>query len=380
MKILLITIDWFDPAYRAGGPTRSVMNLINLISDSYEIYVLTGNQDYGTDEELRGIDCDQWVKHKSGVYVQYLSHRRRKIKIVEEMIKSVNPDIVYLNSQYSTVFTLYPIVCKRFFDLSKAMYILAPRGMLQDGAMGHRRRLKNIYNWIMRSFLLTEGFRFHATDLQEAKDICNHLQVDRSKLFVIANVPVNPQRYEFKAPEAKKDPLRLVWISRIASKKNMAGLLSALSLLHIEIELDVYGLFDNKQYRSLCFKEVRKLPSNVKVSFYGHLITDPIETIHSYHAFILPTWGENFGHAIYEALVAGRPVIIGTATPWNDIAVNEAGWLVLPDRLDTIRAAIEDLQSLSPDDHLEMCRNAYLYATEFYNRYDFASAYKEMFG
>jgi glycosyltransferase involved in cell wall biosynthesis len=44
------------------------------------------------------------------------------------------------------------------------------------------------------------------------------------------------------------------------------------------------------------------------------------------HIFALPTTGENFGHAIFEALAAGRPVLISDQTPWRHLRQAEAGW------------------------------------------------------
>jgi glycosyltransferase involved in cell wall biosynthesis len=41
---------------------------------------------------------------------------------------------------------------------------------------------------------------------------------------------------------------------------------------------------------------------------------------------LLPSLSENFGHAIFEALAAGTPVIIGDQTPWRGLAAQQAGW------------------------------------------------------
>ena len=35
--------------------------------------------------------------------------------------------------------------------------------------------------------------------------------------------------------------------------------------------------------------------------------------------FLLPTGGENFGHAIFEALSCGVPVLISDQTPWRGL-------------------------------------------------------------
>jgi glycosyltransferase involved in cell wall biosynthesis len=40
----------------------------------------------------------------------------------------------------------------------------------------------------------------------------------------------------------------------------------------------------------------------------------------------MATWGENFGHAIAEALQHGKPVIISDRTPWRNLKTANAGW------------------------------------------------------
>ena len=45
MKRLLLLSDWFDPAYKAGGPIRSAVNFVKQMKDDYEIFILTSDRD-----------------------------------------------------------------------------------------------------------------------------------------------------------------------------------------------------------------------------------------------------------------------------------------------------------------------------------------------
>ena len=49
------------------------------------------------------------------------------------------------------------------------------------------------------------------------------------------------------------------------------------------------------------------------------------ESLQASHLFALLTLGENFGHAIGEALRAGCPVLISDQTPWTDVVATGAG-------------------------------------------------------
>ena len=61
--------------------------------------------------------------------------------------------------------------------------------------------------------------------------------------------------------------------------------------------------------------------------------------------FILPTYSENFGIAVAEALARGLPVITTTGAPWEDLVVHDCGWWVTPD-VDGIASALSLAMSL----------------------------------
>ena len=84
----------------------------------------------------------------------------------------------------------------------------------------------------------------------------------------------------------------------------------------------------------------KNMPANIQVNYHGDIAPGKIgDALAGNHVFILPGKRENFGHAIYEALSAGRPVITSNTTPWNNLEATKAGMNVsLTDKQEMIKA------------------------------------------
>ena len=50
--VVLVAIDWYLPAYRAGGPIRSIANLVAALGDEIDFRIVCGNRDLGESEDL----------------------------------------------------------------------------------------------------------------------------------------------------------------------------------------------------------------------------------------------------------------------------------------------------------------------------------------
>ena len=74
-KKVLILYDYFDPAYKAGGPIRSLVNLVKLLRRQLDLHILTTNQDH--DESILEVIPDQYVSYSDSAQVMYLSKQKR---------------------------------------------------------------------------------------------------------------------------------------------------------------------------------------------------------------------------------------------------------------------------------------------------------------
>ena len=67
---LLIAVDWFDPAVRAGGPVQICVNLVNLLHAEANVAVVTGDRDHGDQNGFSSVTADHWRSWRDRARVQ----------------------------------------------------------------------------------------------------------------------------------------------------------------------------------------------------------------------------------------------------------------------------------------------------------------------
>jgi glycosyltransferase involved in cell wall biosynthesis len=162
--------------------------------------------------------------------------------------------------------------------------------------------------------------------------------------------------------------------------KNLLFLLQALDKVRAEVELTVIGPVEDKEYWEICQKAIAGLPANIRVSYEGPKRNDQLMSIlHSHHLSILPTTGENFGHSIFEAFLAGRPVLISDQTPWLNLPAQKAGWdLPLTDPAAFARV-IEEVGAWDQSLFDEWALSSWQYARDFIKNPELTRQYLNLF-
>ena len=94
-----------------------------------------------------------------------------------------------------------------------------------------------------------------------------------------------------------------------------------------DITFNIVGPFEDPKYVQTCRKVCEDLAPNINVCFHGEVDHVRVhEILSSNHLFFLPTRGENFGHVILEALLAGCPILLSDQTPWKGLENFGIGW------------------------------------------------------
>lgn len=324
MKVM-ITIPWFVPAFRAGGPIRSVAHLTENFKDNIEYYIFTGSKDLGG-EPISIDKKDSWLEYNSNTKVWYAEEEISKH--ADEQCDQLKPDALFIIGIFSWHFNIVPLLfCKA------GKKILSVRGMLHPGALSQKSFKKKAFLQLLKIWGVVNKVIFHATDDTEAVHI-REVFGPLSKIRVAGNFPAAVA----DVPALYKEPgrLNLVTVAIISPMKSYLEVIQSLKQCTGEIVYSIYGAIKDPAYWEQCKAVISSLPKNITVNYHGETEPAAIESIFmQQHLFIMPSKSENFGHAIAEALACGRPVITSFATPWNGLQEMNAGMNTdpVPDQL-----------------------------------------------
>ena len=325
---VLVFCDWFVPGYKAGGPIRSVYNIVEGLKHEVDFWVVTRDTDLGELESYPDIQSDEWTD-RAGYHVCYLSKKRQGMKSFLKILKQTDWDVIYLNSLFSPKFALEPLLLIRLIK-NGARVILAPRGMLGTGALNIKSGKKAFFLNLSKTIGFYRNVLWHASTPIEEKQI-EEMFGNKVHVSIARNMPVLwPD--EIRPRGKDKNELRLIFLARVSIVKNLHLALdyllkSANSIGKTEIYFDIYGPLEELTYWAECQRIIAKMPSNIHVNRRGELTYPEVSnTLKQYHFLYLPTSTENYGHAIVESLVHGIPVIISDQTPWKNLSEYNAGW------------------------------------------------------
>lgn len=311
---LLIFADYFYPSFKAGGPVRSLKYLVGEIKKDLHVSVITRGKDLGDNQYFSGKKIDDWTA-EDGFDILYQSSRIRSFVDVIQVLRSIKPDCIYLNSFFSWRYTIF-VLLYLFVIGHKNKIIIAPRGELSDGAMRIRSIRKRCYKRLFMIICRRLSVYFHATSEIERSDLIKQLRIGREKIFLLSNV--SKKDLTFSVVKCHLNSFRIVFLSRISKKKNLLFLVSLLGRLHQHITLDIIGPVEDQSYWKECLEKIGCLPHFITVNYIGAIRPELVaQLLYNYDLFILPTYSENFGHSILEALSVAVPVIISDQTPWE---------------------------------------------------------------
>lgn len=305
-RTTLISTESFLAAY--GGPAYSVACIAKILQDSGEsIFINTSD---GT--------LPKWAQ----------------MDMVAQSCKQTTYDIVRIFGVWTR---------RSVGDFLRAWFrgakiVVSPLGMLEPWAMSNKGLKKRFAWFLYQKCLLQNADVIHATSIQEYASF-RSLGLKKP----VAIIPHGIDMPENLTTDQRKR--KGLFISRLVKKKGVELLLEAISKVRPPgWTFDIVG-YGDKVYVSSLQKMITKLGIDAIVK-----ILPPVYGLEKEKHFseasllVLPSYSENFGIVVAEALARKIPVITTTGTPWSQLPDFECGWTVEPS-LPSISAALFEATS-----------------------------------
>lgn len=310
MRILHVTPSYY-PAVRYGGTTYTIHSLTrSLARRGHAVHVYTTNIDGGAIESLRGK-----TKIIDGVTVHYFQTAIPRIYWSWDMLRELRANMSRFDIVHAHGAFIYPTAAaRRSAGRARAPFVFSPRGMLVRDMINRKSALAK-WAWIFM-FERTNcraAAAIHATSRLEADELLR-MKLGAGNIAVIPNGCDAPEEQDFASAEARR--LRLIGqtgpyvliLGRVNWKKGIDRLIRAMQFVE-GAKLVVAGN-DEDNYRSVLEQIIRSLDLGERVRFTGPVYgLDKTALLSGAELFVLPSYSENFGVVVLEALACACPVV-----------------------------------------------------------------------
>lgn len=373
-KDVLIVMGRYLPGYKDGGPVRSIKNLVDYLGEEYNFRILTCDRDHGDTEPYQSIKVNDWNRvGNADVYYVAPGGFTRKV-IVDLSNKS---DLIYVCGCFND-YSVNTLIANRLGQISVPV-VVAAMGLFSPMEFRLKYKKKKLFTVVFNKLGMFRNIYWSATSEMEISEICQQVQAKKEQFFIAEDLP----RKVDDTPvikEKQSGTLNVVWISRIAPKKNLIGAIQILQKVKTNVNFTIYGPIHDEHYWDECKNELERLPGNIKWKWKGNVDSEHVvDTLKQYHVFLFPTLGENFGHVIQEALSAGCPCIISDQTPWQDLETQGVGYVFPLDNNQPFISAIEKYADMDFESFQSIVNKAHDYAKSVSNSKAKDTGYRQIF-
>ncbi len=327
------------------------------------LYGITGIQKAAGTSVFCGAILNQLVK--SGHDCRLLvSEHTKDVYPVDERVKLVygslpaalgeawKPDIVHIHGIWTPLLHRVHVWARK----NQVKIVFSPHGMLAPWAMAHKRWKKLLPWYLYQRTDVARSTLVHTTSKQETEDVRNlgftndivevalgtnlppklatHEGVEKTILFVGRIYPVKGLDLLIQAWAKIKNFARERGWQAVLVGPDQAGYMQKLKLLCADVGLRV----------------------GEDVVFTGPLYgAEKDKAYLNARALILPSYTENFGGVVVDALSFGVPVLTSNATPWNFLEGVGCGFH-FELRPDAVAQALHQMMALTDEQRAEMGR------------------------
>ena len=303
----------------AGGPSRSVPILARGLSE------------LGLEITLMVIESENMNLHTvEGTQINIIKLPQNISKAqLKEYILSGHFDLVHLQMIWKPLYHYASLICRD----NKIPYMITPRGTLEPWAYQGQGFLRNLKKKIAMIVYQRGDLQNSASVLATARNEARNLRA----LGITAPIAVIPNgidisQYQCRAIQSKSSiKKQILFLSRIHQKKGIELLILAWKQLkekYPDWNIVIAGNGEESYIQHLNTMIVQQnLQNSIKIMppVFGE---EKNKLYYQSSLFILPSYSENFGMVIAEAMCCGVPVITTNQTPWQDLNRLGIGWCI----------------------------------------------------
>jgi glycosyltransferase involved in cell wall biosynthesis len=393
-----------------GGPSQMVLELsAALASQGIDVTIITTDSNGDIGQPPLDVPLNQPIKQNGYQIIYFRCSPFRRYKFSLSLLQWLNEnieqfDLAHIHALFSPVTTFAATIAR----YHKLPYIIRPCGMLDPADLQKKKFLKQIYAALLERPNLAGAAAIHFTSKQEAK-ISERFGLESTGKMPVPqdfvpqdstgkmSVPQDfvPQDSTGKMPvpqdflsqdlviplgvtaDFSPEILRnseipiILFMSRIEPKKGLDLLIPALESVLADGIIFHFILAgsnpQNADYETKIKQQIQNSSLGKFTTITGFVSGDAkVALWRKADLFVLPSYYENFGIAVAEAMAAGVPVAISDRVHISDdIQQAEAGW-VAPLEVGAIASTIKSAL-LAPQERQRRGLNAQAYAKKHYN-------------
>ena len=295
----------------AGGTTTYIQLLAKELGKLCKLHIATHRSDSPAEME----NC----------HIHYISQsvlmgmKKTWLQLLEEL----QPDIVHVNCCWMPQCAF----AQKWAQEKGYKVVLTPHGMLEPWIIQRNYWIKKLPALLLyQKKAVQQADYLHATAESEKKNLLKLGYNQR-----IAIIPNGIEVSKIRMKDSWKRNKEVLFLSRIHVKKGIDLLIEAIAQL--EDELDEYrfiiaGEGDENYIRTLK-EQAQSLSISDKIQFIGGVYgKEKWKRFQQADLFVLPSYSENFGIVVAEALASGTPVLTTQGTPWQELETQNCGWWI----------------------------------------------------
>jgi len=366
-----------------GGPSQMIQGLSAALAQQpkdriAQVTILTTDANGDVDEPPLTVPLGQLVQQDGYEIIHFRCAPFRRYKFSTDLLKWLwanahHYDIAHIHALFSPVSTTAATVC-RWKNLP---YIMRPLGTLDPADLQKKKQIKKIYATLLERPNLAGAAAIHFTSELESK-VSERFGVSTPGKIIPLGVAL-PQlpdrsrsqqivRERFNIPPER--PI-ILFMSRIDPKKGFDLLLPALEKLHDDNKPFHFLLCganpQDRAYETRIRKAIQSSAWSNWATISGFVSGElKAQLLSAADIFVLPSYYENFGIAVAEAMAAKIPVVISDQVHiWPVIQKSESGWVVKTEVESLTNALAESLSQ--PEMRQQRGENAQRCAAEKYS-------------